>query len=218
MSEKPLSDRQKGILEFVWRYTQEHGRPPTIREIGARVDISSTSVVNYNLDRLEEKGFLDRDAEVSRGLRLTEKAMRMMEFVSDSISRLVRIPLAGNIQAGSPIEVFDAYDEDDAVELSSSMLPPGRLDGLYALRVSGESMIDAMVNDGDIVIMRMQNEARNGDMVAALVHGDTTTLKYFYNEGNRIRLQPANPTMEPLYFDPETVRIQGKVMMVVRKT
>ena len=169
---------------------------------------------------------------MSRGLRLTEKADAFSHVASQTLQnttatvrqvmeKLVRIPLAGTIVASKPVEVghdgFGVYDEDDAVELSSSMLPD-RTEGLFALRVSGDSMIDAMVNDGDIVIMRQQNEARNGDMVAVWLTGDTTTLKYFYNEGNRIRLQPANPTMQPIFVAPGDVQVQGKVMMVLRQT
>jgi repressor LexA len=226
--QKPLSDRQKNILSYIWHYIQDSGRPPTIREIGAAVSISSTSVVNYNLTRLKERGLLERDAEVSRGLRLTELAhelygtvLGMAESATKSL-RLVRVPLLGNIVAGEPIEVghddFLSYDEDDALELSASMLPDKTSD-LFALTVSGDSMIDAMVNDGDIVIMRQQSTAHNGDMVAVwLTPGDTTTLKYFFHEGNRIRLQPANPTMEPIYVGPQDVQVQGKVMMVLRQT
>lgn len=224
---KPLSKRQKNILDYIWRYLQENRRPPTIREIGHAVDISSTSVVNYNLTKLKEKGFLDRDAEVSRGLRLTKKALQeygaaVGAAVGNAVSGLVRVPLLGNIVAGEPIEVgnndFSTYDEDDAIEVGASMLK-GKTDGLFALRVSGDSMIDAMVNDGDVVIMRQQEVARNGEMVAVwLTSSDTTTLKYFYQEGNRIRLQPANPTMKPIYVDPQDVRVQGKVEMVVRRT
>ncbi len=221
MSEKPLSERQKNILEFINNYVADNGRPPTIREIGADCNISSTSVVNYNLTRLKEKGLLERDAEVSRGLRITEKARAvygsLWQTANDTITNLLRIPMAGNIVAGEPIDVIeDAYDYDDAVEVSASMIN-GRTDDLYALRVSGDSMIDAMVNDGDIVIMRSVHEIRDGDMVAALIDGDTTTLKYIYNEGSQIRLQPANPTIEPIYVEPERVRVQGKVMMVVRQ-
>jgi repressor LexA len=230
--QKPLSKRQKSILDYIWNYIRDHSRPPTIREIGQAVSISSTSVVNYNLTKLNEKGLLARDAEVSRGLRLTERALEMYEKVADTVVetaakvsetlRLVRVPLMGNIVAGEPIEVgpsdFLTYDEDDAVELSANMLP-GKTDDLFALRVSGDSMIDAMVNDGDIVIMRKLETARNGDMVAVwLTPSDTTTLKYFYHEGDRVRLQPANPTMDPIYVDPVQVRIQGKVMMVLRQT
>ncbi len=218
--EKPLSERQKNILAFIRQYVLEHTRPPTIREIGGNVNISSTSVVNYNLGKLNERGFLERDAEVSRGLRLTNKARKFLGeaigVVTDVVAVVKRIPLKGSIVAGSPIESFEgSYDDDDAIELSVSMLPE-KTDDLYALRVSGDSMIDAMVNDGDTIIMRHQTTAntRNGDMVAAWVDGETT-LKYYYNEGNRIRLQPANPTMEPIYFDHD-IEVQGKVVMVVR--
>jgi repressor LexA len=225
MNEKPLSNRQKNILEYIQQYAQSHGRPPTIREIGTAVSISSTSVVNYNLTRLEEMGMLERDADVSRGLRLTEKAAQaygaVRTAVAETIASIVRVPLLGNIVASQPIPTvndgFSVYDEDDAIQISTTMLP-GKTDDLFALRVSGDSMIDAMVNDGDIVIMRQDNTARNGDMVAALVGGDTITLKRFYNEGERIRLQPANPTMGPIYVDPGEVQVQGKVMMVLRQT
>ncbi len=218
-----LSERQEKMLDYIWRYIQESGRPPTIREIGEAVKISSTSVVNYNLTKLTEKGYLDRDAEVSRGLRFTEKARALYEKASNFIDQLVRIPLIGDIVASEPLEVghesFSSYDVDDAIELSRGMLNTKRTDDLYALRVSGDSMIDAMVNDGDIVIMRQQELARNGDMVAVWLDPDgTTTLKYFYNEGSQIRLQPANPTMNPIYVNPANVRVQGKVMMVLRNT
>jgi repressor LexA len=221
--EEKLSKRQQGMLNYIWESIQGAGRPPTIREIGEAVDISSTSVVNYNLTKLVEKGFVDRDKEVSSGLRLTDKASDMFETVTETIQGLVRIPMAGTIVASQPVEVghenFAMYDEDDAVELSSSMLNVSKTDDLFALRVSGDSMIDAMVNDGDIVIMRQQSTARNGDMFAVwLTPSDTTTLKYFYNEGERVRLQPANPHMEPIYVRPSDVRVQGKVMMVMRNT
>ncbi|MCP4361970.1 MAG: transcriptional repressor LexA [Chloroflexi bacterium] len=225
MSEKPLSTRQKNMMNFIAEYVVGHGRPPTIREIGSAVNISSTSVVNYNLTRLKEKGLLERDAEVSRGLRLTTKSQEIFGSVQnamvEAVANLIRVPLLGNIVAGEPIEVghddFASYDEDDAVELSSTMLA-GKTDDLFALRVSGDSMIDAMVNDGDLVIMRQENTARNGDMVAVWLSDDTTTLKYFYHEGDQVRLQPANPTMEPIFVDPKDVQVQGKVMMVLRQT
>ena len=233
MAKKGLSERQKNILAYIQDYVGEWGRPPTIREIGKAVSISSTSVVNYNLTKLKEKGLLERDAEVSRGLRLTNKVVTASGQIRQSVSNVVdkagtavssifRVPLIGNIVAGSPIEVgndgdFSVYDDEDAIELGSSMLP-GRHDDLFALRVSGDSMIDAMVNDGDIVIMRQDNTARNGDMVAVWLSDDTTTLKYFYHEGEKVRLQPANPTMEPIFVSPEDVQVQGKVMMVLRQT
>ncbi|HET6446555.1 MAG TPA: transcriptional repressor LexA [candidate division Zixibacteria bacterium] len=218
-----LSKRQQKILEYISKYIHDSGRPPTIREIGKAASISSTSVVTYNLNKLDERGFLDRDAEVSRGLRLTEKAERLFGNLVDAAQNLIRIPLLGDIVASEPVEVghenFSVYDEEDAVELSRSMLNVRNTEDLFALRVSGDSMIDAMVNDGDIVVMRQQDTARDGDMVAIwLTPGDTTTLKHIFYEGDRVRLQPANPTMDPIYVSPSEVRVQGKVMMVVRNT
>jgi repressor LexA len=218
-----LSERQQNMLEYISVYIDDAGRPPTIREIGQAVNISSTSVVNYNLTKLNEKGFIDRDSDVSRGLRLTEKAREIYGAATEAIERMIRIPLIGDIVASEPVEVghesFGVYDEEDAVELSRSMLDEKNTEDLFALRVSGNSMIDAMVNDGDIVIMRKQETARDGEMVAIwLTPDDTTTLKYFYNEGNRVRLQPANPTMDPIWVNPGNVRVQGKVMMVLRST
>lgn len=223
MAKPDLSDRQKKILSYISDYMGESGRPPTIREIGKATAISSTSVVNYNLNKLREKGYLTRDAEVSRGLRLTPKSEKIYgNPLSGVLESLVKLPLAGSIVAGEPIEVgndsFTTFDEDDAVEIAISMLPK-RHDDLYALRVSGDSMIDAMVNDGDIVIMRMQETANEGDMVAAwLVNDGTTTLKHFHREGKQIRLQPANRTMDPIYASAEDVQIQGRVVMVIRQT
>ncbi|MBK7893920.1 MAG: transcriptional repressor LexA [Anaerolineaceae bacterium] len=232
MGKKGLSERQKNILAYIQEYVDDFGRPPTIREIGSAVNISSTSVVNYNLTKLKERGLLERDADVSRGLRLTDMATevteqvvetvsQVVEKVSTAVSNMFRVPLLGNIVAGSPIEVgngdFSVYDEEDAIEVSSSMIS-GRHDNLYALRVNGDSMIDAMVNDGDIVIMRHDSDARNGEMVAVWLRDDTTTLKYYYQEGNKVRLQPANPTMDPIYVDRKDVQVQGKVMMVLRQT
>lgn len=228
MNEKPLSKRQHSILQFTRGYMDEHGRPPTIREIGKAVGINSTSVVNYNLSKLEEKGYLDRDPDVSRGLRLTGKAEglaqgvgQVVTAVRDAVDRLVRIPLVGDIVAGRPVmtgnDTFSTYDEEDAVELSRAMLSE-KPDGLFALRVRGDSMIDAMVNDGDIVVMRPQYEAKNGEMVAVWLRNDTTTLKHFYHEGQQVRLQPANPTMEAIYVNPADVQVQGKVVMVLRQT
>jgi repressor LexA len=209
---KKLSIRQKDILEFIREHLGDNGFPPTIREIGKAVGISSTSVVNYNLNRLEEQGYLSREKDVSRGLRLAADAPNLIPPL-----RLLRIPLAGPIAAGEPISIGEGvFDEEDAIELTRDLLP--QHDNLYALQVRGDSMIDAMVNDGDIVIVRHQQEALNGDMVAAwLTDRDETTLKYFYMEADRVRLQPANPTMDPIYVDPAVVQIQGKVLMVVRQ-
>lgn len=234
MNDKPLSKRQRDILQFTHGYIEEHGRPPTIREIGKAVGINSTSVVNYNLGKLEDKGYLGRDRDVSRGLRLTEKAGEVahsvgqavgnaVDAVRDTVERVIRVPVWGDIGASaSPLPTFNdfdflARDEENDVIVPLDMLK-AKSDKLYALRVRGDSMIDAMVNDGDTVIMQPQYEARNGEMVAVYLRNDTSaTLKRFYAEDGRVRLQPANPTLEAIYVDPEEVQIQGKVVLVIRQ-
>lgn len=212
-----LSQRQEKILTYIRRFTHEHGFPPTIREIGEEVKISSTSVVNYNLNVLEKKGFIERDKKTSRGLRLIES----FEQSTSPMRTVVRVPLLGRIAAGEPLLLPDAGTDfalfgDDTIEIASGML--GDTQDLYALQVSGNSMIDALVNDGDIVVVKHQNHAENGDMIAArLRDANETTLKHFYLEGDRVRLQPANPLMEPIYVPADDIEVQGKVMMVIRR-
>jgi repressor LexA len=187
-----------------------------MREICAGTGISSTSVVSYNLDRLEEAGYIVRDREVSRGLRLARAGRGHM--MSD---RTVHLPLLGRIVAGEPVPVPSsdfALMGDETIEVSRDIL--GDLEQLYALEVEGNSMVDALVNDGDIVIMQYQNRVENGEMAAVWLRGEgEVTLKHFYQEpGGRIRLQPANPTMAPIYIDdPSRVEVQGKVVMIIRK-
>jgi len=221
-----LSERQAKILGFIREFMQDRGFPPTIREIGEKVGISSTSVVNYNLDQLEKKKLIQRDRRVSRGLRLIEPDEgHDVEPVEPEVpSRreardVLRIPLVGRIAAGKPVPIPEASADfslfDETVELAYSMLSDPT--EIYALQVQGQSMIDALIDDGDIVLMRRQDYADNGDMVAALLlDSNETTLKRIYREKDRIRLQPANPTMEPIYVDPDNVRVQGKVVMVIR--
>jgi len=217
MTKGKLSDRQKRMLEFIQRFTAGNGYPPSIREIGDAADISSTSVVNYNLNRLVAEGYLTRDQNVSRGLRLTEKLGRAAE----RLTNVVRVPLVGRIFASEPVPLpgtdSPVFDADEAIEITRDLLPSD--DGLFALQVKGDSMIDAMVNDGDIVVMTRASEWRNGDMVAVWLRDrEETTLKHIYREGTRVRLQPANPTMRPIYIDnPENIEVQGKVMLVVRQ-
>jgi repressor LexA len=204
-----LTTRQRKIVDFIRRFTREHRFPPTIREIGDEVGISSTSVVNYNLNVLEKKQYIERDRNVSRGLRL-----------ANGENDVVQVPLVGRIAAGAPIRLPDDSADyslfgDDTVEIAYGMLPD--TEGVYALEVSGQSMIDALINDGDIVLMKHQNHAENGDMVAALLRDENeTTLKRFFREGERVRLQPANPSYEPIYVPADDVEIQGKVLMVIR--
>ncbi len=210
-----LSERQNKILEFLKTFTLDNGYPPTIREIGKAVGITSTSVVNYNLDALQRGGYIYRDRTVSRGIRLAES----LEELANSTADLIKIPLLGRIAAGTPIQVPEgAFDsETDAIELTRDFLP-ANTEGIYALKVQGTSMIDALINDGDIVIMRHTDTANNGDMVAAwLLDREETTLKRFFHEGDRVRLQPENQTMAPIYVDPAKVQVQGRVVTVIRQ-
>lgn len=209
-----LSERQQKILEFVKSFTLDNGYPPTIREIGRAVNISSTSVVNYNLDALQRAGFITRDRTISRGIRMAEG---LGQLANASVN-LVKVPLLGRIAAGEPLMVFaDAYNEaEDTIDVPKDMVPTEK--DIYALEVQGTSMIDALINDGDIVIMRHTESADNGDMVAAwLPEQEETTLKRFFHEGKKIRLQPENQTMEPIYVDPDKVEIKGRVVAVLRQ-
>jgi len=220
---KGLSERHISVLEFLVKYQDENGRPPSIREIGDAAKISSTSVVNYYLEQLEKMGYIERDGRVSRGLRLTERVNEVIQVITD----LMRVPVLGRIVAGEPIPVpasdFNYYDIDSSVEIATSLLPtPEKNKQLFALEVEGESMIDAMVNDGDFVIMKpvaSNAEVRNGEMVAVWIPSkDETTLKYFYKEKEGYRLQPANPTMEPIIINKEEpLEVKGKVVMVIRR-
>jgi len=206
-----LSERQQRMLQFIRQFMRENRYPPTIREIGRAVGISSTSVVNYNLNILEQKGLIDRDRAISRGIKLAESL----------VEQVVSIPLLGRIAAGSPLPIPDSSSDfgifgDETIELTRGIIKD--TDGIYALQVKGNSMIDALIHDGDIVVMKHQQHAENGDLVAVWLRDEKeTTLKRFYLEGDRVRLQPANPTMEPLYFPANNVEIQGKVVCVIRQ-
>jgi repressor LexA len=215
MAKGKLSERQRGMIDFIRRFTQDKGYPPTIRQIGEAVGISSTSVVNYNLNKLEKDGHLTRDLKVSRGVRLVEAPGSKPARLGD----LVTIPLAGFIFASQPVLVGDTPQtaSDEAIEITRDLVKDSG--DLFALRVKGDSMIDAMVNDGDIVVMKKVDRARNGEMVAVWLNDrNETTLKHFYLENGRVRLQPANPTMQPIMIDdPSTVQVQGKVVLVLRQ-
>ena len=217
---KGLTDKHVKVLDFMVNYQNDNGRPPSIREIGERVKISSTSVVNYYLDQLMKMGYLKRDTRVSRGLRLTNKVNEVVQMVTDTL----HVPILGPIAAGPlmlvPEPGIDYMNDKEynAVEIARSLLPnKEKGNDLYALEVKGDSMIDAMINDGDIVVMKPAQEARNGEMVAVRVN-DEYTLKYFYKEKDRYRLQPANPTMRPIFLKKnDPLEINGKVVMVIRK-
>lgn len=205
---KGLSPKQQAILEFMREFLDEHDYPPSIRDIQDGCDISSTSVVDYNLKALEQKGFIRRDREVSRGIELLDGGRRR--------ARAIAVPIMGTIAAGQPIPTLspDQVDPDNIFEATEEMVR-GRKD-VYALKVRGTSMIDALVNDGDIVILEATQSADDGDMVAAwLKKEEEATLKKFYREGDRIRLQPANSTMKPIFTEADNVEVQGRVLATI---
>jgi len=207
---KKLSDRQKNILKYIEDYVDERGYPPSIREIGDKVGISSTSVVDYNLRVLEREGRIRRDREVSRGLELvgTSRAQRQNQ------ARVVRIPVVGRIAAGVPIEAIE--DPDDVIELPADSVSGN----CYALRVRGTSMIEDHIDDGDLVVVRPQPVVDNGDIAVAIVSDATenggATLKRFYLEGDTVRLQPRNPAMQPIIVPADQVEVRGKVVKLLR--
>lgn len=217
-----LSERQRNILRFMERYVKQTGYPPTIREIGEATGINSTSVVNYNLNKLVEAGYLQRSDRVSRGLRLVadlpgQKSKRVIANTPSA-----RVPLVGAIVASQPVEMPDDtghhYGEEDLIDIPPALLAGNDPEQVFALKVKGESMIDAMIQEGDIVIMRRQETANQGDMVAVwLTDRSETTLKYYYPEGQHIRLQPAHPTMAPIMVNADTCLIRGKVLSVIRQ-
>jgi len=209
---KDLSPKQQSMLRFIRQFIDEHDYPPSIRQIQDGCGISSTSVVDYNLKKLEGDGYIRRDREVSRAIELLERGGRR--------PRTVAVPIIGAIAAGQPIPVPSADtwsnpDYSESIEVTRDMV--GGRPNVYGLRVKGTSMIDALVNDGDIVLMESANTADNGDMVAVwLKREQEATLKRFYQEGDRIRLQPANEAMAPIYSDPANVEVQGKVLGAIR--
>jgi repressor LexA len=220
LAKSVLSERQAGILRFIEDYARDWGYPPTIREIGDAVRIPSTSVVSYNLKVLQRKGRLTRNPDVSRGLRLVRDA----EEAPDGVRLPARpwvVPLLGVIAAGEPIPVPDSdFSATDYEEIAVTPDMVSNPEGVYALKVRGDSMIDALIHDGDVVLMRHQVTADDGDMVAAWIKEErATTLKRFFREHGQtlVRLQPANPSMDPIYLPAGDVEIQGKVIGVIRR-
>jgi repressor LexA len=222
-----LTDPQKKVLKVIEEYQNTNGFPPSIRDIQDMGNFSSTSVVNYYLEQLETMGHIKRSGRVSRGIRLvrpfSEIAQKTVENVRESMQQVLRIPVMGRIFASEPVPVpssdFAYLDAESVVSVARDMLPAReKVDELFALEVNGDSMIDAMVNDGDIIIMKPAKDVHNGDLVAIWLHDkDETTLKYFFLEDGKVRLQPANPTMKPIFIDdPSTVDIQGKIVMIIR--
>ena len=207
-----LSTKQKQIIDFIRRFWADKQFPPTIRDIVTGCGISSTSVVTYNLKILEREGYIRRHPEVSRGI--------VVPLQSPALRRRLLVPVIGQIAAGEPIpvpapDVWDVAASAETIEVTRD-LTRGR-EGVYALRVRGSSMVDALINDGDVVLMQYVNVVENGEMAAVWLKAEKeATLKKFYAENGRIRLQPANSQLQPMYVEPDNVEIQGRVIAVIR--
>ena len=210
---KTLSYKQQRIIDFIHGFLEERGYPPSIRDIVSGCGISSTSVVDYNLDVLERGGYIRRHPEVSRGIELLTKTPELPSHV--------QVPIIGQIAAGEPIPVptadtWDVTASSETLEVTKDLTRGG--EGVYALRVSGSSMVDALINDGDIVLMQYVNVVEDGETAAIWLKTEKeATLKKFYAESGRIRLQPANSQMQPIYTEPDNVEIQGRVIAVIRQ-
>jgi repressor LexA len=205
-----LTTRQQEIWQFLAAYVDEHGYPPTVREIGEAVGLASPSTVHAHLASLEREGLIRRDPTKPRAIELIGR--RKTESPPRRASSAPKLPLVGRIAAGGPLLAEESIEDEIAVPE-----PLGR-DADFLLRVTGESMIEAGILDGDIVVVRRQTDARSGEIVVALVGDDETaeeaTVKTFHRDGGRIRLQPENSALEPLF--PEHVQILGKVTGVFR--
>jgi repressor LexA len=201
----PNTTRQR-VIEFIREFYAERGYAPTVRDIMRGCDLSSTAVVQHHLKVLENDHQIERDSKVFRSIQLPER------------QTTIRVPLLGKIAAGSPIPVLSAdtwhSEAIENLELSSEIT---RGKEVFALRVQGQSMIDALIDDGDVVLLEPVKSVQNGDMVAAwLKKEEEVTLKRYYLEDDRVRLQPANAAMKPIYAEAANVEVQGKVVAVIR--
>jgi len=228
---KQLKERHKQVLDVIQEFRAKHGYAPSYREICALTDITSTSMVNYYLEQLEEMGYIERSENISRSLKIKGAAQEKVDQVLGNVKKVVEdishsltIPIVGRIVASEPIPIpdsdFSLFDAESNIDIPESLIPFNvQKENLFALEVDGDSMIDAMVNDGDVIIMKPVQEAKNGEMVAVrLIDQNETTLKHFYHEGDRVRLQPANPTMDPIYVNSsDEIEVQGSVVLVIRQ-
>jgi repressor LexA len=198
----PLTKRQREILDYLNEFIQQHGYAPSLEEIGRRFNLSSLATVHKHLTNLQEKGFIRRAWNRSRSVELVPTRVG---------GRALELPLLGFVAAGAPIE---AVASNETITVPEGLV--GKRDS-YVLRVKGDSMIDEQIRDGDFVIIEDRKSVDNGEMVIALVGGIDVTLKKFYRENGKVRLQPANPSMQPMTIDPDQVQVQGVVVGVMRR-
>ena len=201
------ADRKVRILDFIAATLRARGYPPSVREIMQAVGLASTSAVHHHLQMLVREGYLERGEGQSRAIRLGLSS-ELVPQATTADSRVV--PIIGEIAAGGPIEAYQ--DASETLAVPDMLAPSG---DAYVLRVRGDSMIEAHIADGDFVLIRPQSTARNGDIVVAQVEENAVTLKRFFKEKDKIRLQPANPEYPAQFYD--DVRIQGKLIGVIRK-
>jgi len=229
---KELTDRQLEVLDYITAAIRERGFPPTIREIGEALDIRSTNGVNDHLKALERKGFIDRSASKSRAMMVTAtpagrppgdirpvpaRAAASLNERAGGGRAMLSIPILGRIAAGNPIEAIEQADEH--VQIDPSLVHTRGAAPIFALRVQGDSMIGDGIFDGDLIFVRRQEEARQGEIVAVMVD-DAATVKRYHREGTRVRLDPSNPLMRPIYVDGtdgREIAILGKVVGVYRQ-
>lgn len=203
---KELTKRQGEILTFIKEYIVKYGYPPTVREIGKALGVSSPATIHAHLNNLESKGFIKKEESKNRAIELLVEN----EFAKTD-DDVIEVPLLGKITAGSPIEAIENPDEYFA--LPSYLVPNNK--EVFTLKVSGESMINAGILDGDIVIIAKQNVARNGEIIAAMTEENEVTLKRFYKEQDHIRLQPENDTMAPIILP--NITVLGKAVGLYRQ-
>lgn len=197
-----LTRRQKEVLDFITRFIDEKGYSPSLQEIGGHLGLSSVATVHKHVDNLRRKGLVRKVWNANRSLDLTPAALSV---------RAIRLPLAGRVAAGRPIE---ALEQRDVIAVPENLVGKG---DCFVLQVAGDSMIDEQIRDGDLVVVEKRARARNGEVVVALVDGQETTLKRFFSEGEKVRLQPANPALDPLRLPAARVQIQGVVVGLLRR-
>lgn len=200
----PLTKRQKQILDFLELFVTEYGYPPSYEEIARNFGYTSLATVHEHLENLEQKGYIRKGYNASRSIELVP--------TGNGGAAAVDLPLLGLVAAGQPIE---AVQDQETVTVPEDFISKGGRH--YVLKVRGDSMIDEQIRDGDYVVVNSRNTANNGEMVVALVNGESATVKKFYHEGDQVRLQPANPTMGPMYYPSHEVMVQGVVVGVIRR-
>ena len=212
------AERKQKIMDVIAATIRARGYPPSVREIAKAVGLASTSAVHHHLQVLEREGLLERGAAQSRAIRLTPTAALTLGLTGEltpqsAPSQSYMLPIVGEIAAGGPIEAYQ--DASETLAVPDLLAPAG---DAYVLRVRGDSMIEEQIRDGDFVVIEDRKTADNGEMVIALLRGSDVTLKKFYRDpGGKIRLQPANAAMQPIFADPDQVQIQGVVVGVMRK-